>query len=129
MIRMTPRVRHASRCTAALAGVASAQQPGRVRRIGILSGNENEPQTLSRIQSFKQALAASGWFEGRNLRIDTRLTDSDPVRARANAAELVGLEPEVILSATPGLPPFRALLTGENSWGTLSPAGQGGGAR
>jgi putative tryptophan/tyrosine transport system substrate-binding protein len=68
-------------------------------RLGVLMGyDENTAQRL--LSAFKQELAAFGWIEDRNLRIDYRWTAGDVNRARAFAKELVALQPKVILSNT-----------------------------
>jgi putative ABC transport system substrate-binding protein len=78
---------------------ARAQQADRVRWIGVLlSGDENDPVYKSRVAAFTQALADLGWTEGRNVRIDTRWARGDINRIRALAQELVGLQPDVILT-------------------------------
>ena len=52
---------------------ARAQQGDRVRRIGVLTGfNENDPEGKRRYSAFTQALAGLGWTDGRNLRMDIR---------------------------------------------------------
>jgi putative ABC transport system substrate-binding protein len=80
---------------------ARAQQPDRVRRIGVLMGYaENDPEAQARLEAFKQALLALGWDEGRNLRIDLRWASGDIDRASNFAKELVALHPDVILSNT-----------------------------
>ena len=48
------------------------------------------------MRAFLQGLQQLGWTEGRNLRIDYRFGAADVDRARRYAAELIGLEPEVI---------------------------------
>jgi putative ABC transport system substrate-binding protein len=97
---------------AVLAGAAAwpllghAQQPERVRRVGWLIGYfENDPFARRIVTAFVQALARSGWVEGKNIWIDYRFAAGDPTLAKTYAAELVGLEPDVIL-ATPGLGVF-----------------------
>ena len=82
---------------------ARAQQGGRIRRIGVLmSGDENDPLAKSVVSAFIQALADLGWADGRNVRIDVRWPGDDINRTRALAQELVGLQPDIILtSATP----------------------------
>ena len=82
---------------------ARAQQPDRVRRIGLLMPfAENEPVAKSRYSEFTQALADLGWTVGRNLRIDLRQYGDDINRIQALAQELVGLQPDIILaSGTP----------------------------
>jgi hypothetical protein len=52
---------------------ARAQQPERIRRIGVLMGrDENDPESKHRYSAFTQALADLGWTDGRNVRIDLR---------------------------------------------------------
>jgi putative ABC transport system substrate-binding protein len=78
---------------------ARAQQPERIRRIGVLSGlPEHDPEWAPRRAAFEQALQALGWTAGRNLRIDYRWATNDPAGIRKLAAELAALAPEVILA-------------------------------
>jgi putative ABC transport system substrate-binding protein len=83
--------------------VARAQQGGRVRRIGMfMSFDENDPLGKTFFSAFTQALADLGWTDGRNVRIDLRWYGSDANRIRALAQELVGLQPDIIVtSSTP----------------------------
>ena len=68
---------------------ARAQQGDRVRRIGVLT-------------ALAQGLAELGWTVGRNVRMDLRWYGDDINRSRALAQELVGLQPDVIVTnATP----------------------------
>jgi putative ABC transport system substrate-binding protein len=76
-----------------------AQQGDRVRRIGVLTGtDENDPVTVARISAFTQAPADLGWTDGRNVRLDVRWYGGDINRIRALAQELVGLQPDIILT-------------------------------
>src|SRR5436190_2354370 len=79
---------------------ARAQQPDRVRRIGVLMGfAENDSQAQTMIAAFREGLQKLGWTEGRNTRIDTRwTTPADAVSRQRFAKELVALQPDVILS-------------------------------
>jgi putative ABC transport system substrate-binding protein len=78
---------------------ARAQQGDRVRRIGVLmGGDENDPLMKSELSAFTQALAGWGWTDGRNVRIDLRWASGDINRIRALAQELVGLQPDIILT-------------------------------
>jgi putative ABC transport system substrate-binding protein len=87
---------------------ARAQQGDRVRRIGVLIPyDENEPVAKARISAFTQALADLGWTDGRNVRMDLRWPGSDINRIRALAQELVGLQPDIIV--TNGTPETIAL--------------------
>src|SRR5262245_30684793 len=82
---------------------ARAQQGDRVRRIGVLMpDDENDPEVKLRLSAFTQALADLGWTDGRNARMDLRWAGADNNRIRALAQELVGLQPDIILThATP----------------------------
>jgi putative ABC transport system substrate-binding protein len=82
--------------------VARAQQADRVQRIGVLmGGGENDPVMKPRVPAFTQALADLGWTDGRNVRMDLRWAGGDNNRARALARELVGLQPDIILTNGP----------------------------
>jgi putative ABC transport system substrate-binding protein len=78
---------------------ASAQQPERMRRIGVLMNvAADDPEGQARIAAFHQGLQEWGWTPGRNARIDARwAVDADS--SRRYAAELVGLAPDVILAS------------------------------
>src|SRR5947207_3956795 len=85
--------------TAAWPLAARAQQPERIRRIGVLlPAAADDPEMQTRVGAFLQALALLGWTIGRNLRIDTRWTTIDADDIRKHAAELVALAPDVILA-------------------------------
>jgi putative tryptophan/tyrosine transport system substrate-binding protein len=87
---------------------ARAQQPGRVRRIGVLmSTNENDPVAQTRVAAFREGLARFGWREGGNLAIEWRWSGGDIARTRQQAAELVQLAPDVLLAN--GTPATAAL--------------------
>jgi putative ABC transport system substrate-binding protein len=78
---------------------ARAQQPQRMRRIGVLlAGDENDPEQKRRLSVFTQALADLGWTVGRNVRMDLRWAGDDIDRIRALAQELVGLQLDVIVT-------------------------------
>ena len=80
---------------------ARAQQGDRVQRIGMLTAfDENDPAGKTYVSAFTQALAGFGWIDGRNVRMDLRWYGDDINRIRALAQELVGLQPDIILTAT-----------------------------
>ena len=85
---------------------ARAQQPERMRRIGVLMTlASNDPEGQTRIGAFLQGLQQSGWSIGRNVQIETRWAAGQADAFRKHASELVALAPDVILatgSATPG---------------------------
>ena len=79
---------------------AQAQQGERMRRIGVLAPlPETDAEGQARIAALRKGLQDWGWTEGRNIQIDYRATAGDPARARAYAAEIVGLKPDVIVVA------------------------------
>jgi putative tryptophan/tyrosine transport system substrate-binding protein len=78
-----------------------AQQAERMRRIGVLMGwAEADPVAQAEFTAFRQGLAALGWSEGSNLRIDLRWSAADISRAASFAKELVALQPDAILAST-----------------------------
>src|SRR6516164_8058801 len=81
---------------------ANAQEPERMRRVGVLiSATEDDPQLRRQLVAFQGGLRELGWSEGRNLRIDTRLTAADPNRLKTYAAELVALQPDALVASGP----------------------------
>jgi len=78
---------------------ARAQQPEKMRRIGmLLPAAPDDSEVQSWVGAFLQGLAQSGWITGRNIRIETRWTKFDPEDTRKYAAELVALAPDAILA-------------------------------
>ena len=79
--------------------VARAQQPERMRRVGVLMGQAaDDPEAQTRVAAFVQGLQELGWSDGRNVRIEIRWPAGDADRARRYAAELVAFAPDVILA-------------------------------
>ena len=102
------RIAGATRRTV-LAGMAAALVPGSPvaqaqhepqgsRRLGVLLFIKNDPEGQPLATAFTQGLAALGWHEGSNLRIDWRWASGDPALFERYAAELVALGPEVLLA-------------------------------
>lgn len=88
---------------------AQAQQPEGMRRIAVLGALATaDPEVGARVAAFQQALAALGWTQDRNLRIDYRWAEGNAGRVREYAAELVALAPDVILAV--GSPVVGPLL-------------------
>ena len=81
---------------------ARAQQPERVRRIGVLMNLAvGDPEGEARIAAFLQALQQLGWSDGRNVRIDYRWAAGDAGHFQRYAEELLALAPDVILAGQP----------------------------
>jgi putative ABC transport system substrate-binding protein len=78
---------------------ARAQQPERVRRVGVLMQlAESDPEGQARLAAFHAALQKLGWKPGDNLQIDYRWGTSSDERASAVATELLNFAPDVILA-------------------------------
>ena len=86
--------------------VARAQQGDRVRRIGVITGAD-ENESKARTSLLTQALSELGWTEGRNVRVDRRWSGDDNDRIKVVAQELVRLEPDIIV--TGGVPATAAV--------------------
>jgi len=79
---------------------ARAQQPDRMRRVGVLMGYpESDSEAQAYVAAFRDGLQQLGWTEGRNVRIDTRwATPADTDSMQRFAKELIALQPDIILS-------------------------------
>src|SRR6516165_10622288 len=80
---------------------AHAQQPERMRRLGVLMGYaETDPAAQAQVAALRQELQKLGWDEGRNIRIDVRFPGTDAAKIRAILMELMSLTPDVLVSNT-----------------------------
>ena len=78
---------------------AGAQQPDRMRRIGVLMGfAESDREGQGFVAAFRDGLQKLGWAEGRNIQIDYRWTALDKELIQRFAKELVALQPDLILT-------------------------------
>jgi putative ABC transport system substrate-binding protein len=78
---------------------ARAQQPEKMRRIGVLMNRvADDSEAQARLKALVQGLQQLGWVEGRNVRMDVRWTAGIADRLHRYAAELVALMPDVILA-------------------------------
>jgi putative ABC transport system substrate-binding protein len=81
--------------------VAQAQQPNRIRRIGVLVGSAaNDPAATSLTAAFEKALQELGWLLGRDIEIRYWWSAGDTDLTRAHAKELVQTRPDIILAVT-----------------------------
>jgi putative tryptophan/tyrosine transport system substrate-binding protein len=89
---------------------ARAQQPERMRRIGLLMAHpDSDPEFHAYVAAFQDGLQKLGWTEGRNIRIDARWGALDDADARQRSAkELVALQPDLIV--TQNTPPTASML-------------------
>ncbi len=98
-----------------LAGIAAALAPAPLaaqalpRRLGVLVSGGNAAILRANTAALLQALAALGWHDGGNLRIDWRTAGADAALFQRYAAELVALGPDVILAGSnPAVVALRA---------------------
>jgi ABC-type uncharacterized transport system substrate-binding protein len=81
---------------------AKAQQPERMRLVGVLSNiPEDDAAMKARFAGFRQELERLGWLQSRNVHIETRFGAVTPEQIRASAKVLVALQPDVILANAP----------------------------
>ena len=83
--------------TAAWPLAARAQQRERVRKVGVLSAVDDQNNKL-RLAAFQQRLQQLGWTDGNDVQIDYRFAEGTLQSYRKDAAELVALAPDVILT-------------------------------
>src|SRR5262245_53335019 len=91
---------------------ARAQQAERMRRIGILMPYpKGDAESQSYVRAFQQELARMGWSEGGNVQFDERWSTSNMDLVRADAANLVALNPDVIVVVGDRVIPILTKLT------------------
>src|ERR1700756_4331110 len=90
--------------------VAHAQQPERMRRLGVLSSlAETDVEAQAWDAAFRKRLVELGWIEGRNVRIDYRWAAGSVDRMRLFARELVHLNPDALVTvSTPATAALQA---------------------
>jgi putative tryptophan/tyrosine transport system substrate-binding protein len=77
---------------------ARAQQPDRIRRIGVFMNlAADDPQSSKEISAFLDGLRERGWTTGSSLQIEYRWVADDPNLDRKNAQELIAIAPDVLL--------------------------------
>jgi putative tryptophan/tyrosine transport system substrate-binding protein len=78
----------------------NAQQPERLRRIGILMNRApDNPEGQDRLAAFHQGLQELGWSVGRNVRIETRWSEDNADQTVKHAVGLVALAPDIVLAS------------------------------
>jgi putative ABC transport system substrate-binding protein len=92
---------------------ANAQQPARMRRVGVLmsvSGDDREGQLV--LSAFEQGLQALGWTNGRDVEITYRYAAGADERFRAYSSELISQNPDVLVAnSAAALAPLRGLTS------------------
>jgi putative ABC transport system substrate-binding protein len=82
-----------------ISAVALAAQPAKTPRIGFLFfGSKDQPH----LEKFRQGMRELGYVEGKNILIEYRYAEGNADSVPGLAAELVALNPDVILTTTPG---------------------------
>ena len=88
---------------AALPLAARAQQPDRMRRIGVLMNSAaDDPESQVRLVAFVQELQRLGWITDRNVQIEARWSAADVSTLARHATELAALAPDAILAGVGG---------------------------
>ena len=85
----------------ALSLSAQAQQPGKVPRIGYLSGSGDPSTPNPYIEAFRRGLRDLGYTEGKNIQVEYRYAEGMEDRLPSLIAELVQLKVDVLVSPTP----------------------------
>ena len=80
--------------------VARAQQSAMPRIGVVMPYAESDPEGRALVAAFRQELQKMGWTEGRNITVDVRYSTENPNQIRALAAELMGLNPNLMVSYT-----------------------------
>jgi putative tryptophan/tyrosine transport system substrate-binding protein len=77
-----------------------AEQPDRIRKIGILFGgfSSTDPESQARVKAFTRQLGDLGWIEGQNVKFDVRFGGGDENQRQAYAKELVDMAPDVLVA-------------------------------
>jgi putative ABC transport system substrate-binding protein len=88
------------RSSVAAGGSGAAAGGARTAHRRAQFGDENDPMPKTYVSAFSHAVADFGWTDGRNVRMDVRLGGGDINRIRPLAQELVGLQPDIILTGT-----------------------------
>ena len=121
----------------ALCGFASAQQTGKVFRIGFLD-NSTAAGSAVLLEAFRQELNKLGWIEGKNITIEYRFAEGKFDRLPDLAADLVRLKVDLIVvsggqpalaarSATTTMPIVMANAGDPVAFGLVASLGRPGG--
>ena len=80
---------------------ARAQEPDRIRRIGVLNAlAEDDAEAQLRTMIFQRRLRELGWIEGRTIQIEYRWSGGNPERISSDALELIAMKPDAVLAIT-----------------------------
>ncbi|HXW42839.1 MAG TPA: ABC transporter substrate-binding protein, partial [Xanthobacteraceae bacterium] len=116
-----------------------AQTTAEMPRIAmVLVGEQADPDSHAFVAAFEEGMRAAGLTAGDNVRLDYRWIGADPERAAAAAAEVIGLNPTVIVTvgsaaavamrrATATIPIVFAIVSDPIGQGLLSSLAHPGG--
>jgi putative ABC transport system substrate-binding protein len=92
--------------------LAGRAQQDRMRRVGILMAyRPSDAMMQARVQAMQQELQRLGWTKGANIQFDERWTTDDLELIRANAANLVELNSDIIVATGGRVIPVFIQLT------------------
>jgi len=94
-------------CAVLFAHCSSAEAQQRFHRIAYLSSGKASSSSDPGLNAFRQKLHELGYVEGQNLTVEARYGNLDADRLAAQAAELVNLKVDIILTS-PDPPAIRA---------------------
>jgi ABC-type uncharacterized transport system substrate-binding protein len=96
----------------AVAVIASAQQPGKVPRIGFLDSSTASGSAVL-VEAFRQEMRKLGWIEGKNITIEYRFAEQKNERLPELAADLVRLKVNLVVASSgpPALAAKKATTT------------------
>jgi putative ABC transport system substrate-binding protein len=77
---------------------AAARGSGQPRRLGVVMAAGKTPEYAAAFAAFLRELETLGWKPGENLLVDERWSAAGRERARAAAAEIGALRPDVVLA-------------------------------
>src|SRR5262249_27314583 len=72
-----------------------AQQPDRISRIGVIVGAADDPQGQAPLAAIQDGMRGLEWTDARNVHFEIRFSGGSPDRARSDAADMVGIAPNV----------------------------------
>ena len=80
--------------------VARAQQPERIRRIGVLMGAAETASSRGWLATFSRRLDELGWRESRNLLMQVQWWNDNSEQMRVWATEMIARSPDVAVTYT-----------------------------
>jgi putative tryptophan/tyrosine transport system substrate-binding protein len=80
--------------------VHAQQSSERIRHVAVIAGGAaGDPDALARFRVLRESLHQLGWVDGRNLRVEYRLTAGSAETLRKDAVDLADAAPDVIVAS------------------------------